>query len=111
MSTAEYKKATYDRIGLVVRKGKRKEYQQAADDFGLSLSELIKIAIEKFIAEQSYESFTSQTIKTPFTPKSEQKLTEEQKRLVEEFSNLPVDTQKAFMKVFTSINNASKGGD
>lgn len=53
MSTPEYKKETYDRIGLVVRKGKRAEYQQATEDFGMTQAEMFRLAVETFIAERS----------------------------------------------------------
>lgn len=53
MSTAEYKKAAYDRIGLVVKKGKREEYQQHAARIGLSVSEIFKLAVDEFIARHA----------------------------------------------------------
>ena len=74
-----------------------------AAELGLSLSMLIQNSVETFAQNHSGEEFQTSTLKTSeHVP--EQKLTPEQKKLVEEFSKLPVDTQKAFMKILTAIN-------
>lgn len=49
----DYKKMHYDQIAFRVKKGKREEYQQAANDFGLGLSEMIRLAVETYIADRS----------------------------------------------------------
>ena len=105
MSTAEYQKATYDRIGLVVKKGKREEYQQAAQDFGLTLSELLKISIETYIADRSLHDLPVKPAPMAKEPPSE-KLSTQEKTLLDEFNRLPVDVQKAFLKTFKAINAA-----
>lgn len=42
-----WNRAHYDRIGLTVYKGGRKEIQTLADDAGLSVSEYIRLAIRE----------------------------------------------------------------
>ena len=64
---------------------------------------LIQTSVETFAQNHSGEEFQTLALKT-LKDVPEQKLTPEQKRLVEEFSKLPADTQKAFMKILTAIN-------
>ena len=104
LANANYRAKAYDVISTSVKKGKRDEYNAAAKELKISLAQLIQNGVEEYIARHIGENFT------PDTLNAEQKLTTEQKRLVEEFSQLPVDAQKGFMKVFKSINEA-KGGD
>ena len=106
MSSRAYQKGAYDRIGLVVKKGLRTEYQQAAEDFGLSLSELFKTAVEAYIADRSLQSRpTSITTPAPMAKSTtEPELTADQKRLVSEFSQLPTDVQKYLLKTIKAIN-------
>ena len=102
MSTAEYQKAAYDRIGLVVKKGKREEYQQAAQDFGLTLSELLKISIETYIADRSLQDLPVKP--APISKPESPKLSAEERRLLDEFNKLPPDVQKSIAKMIRTIN-------
>ena len=94
----EYKKANYDQIAIRVKKGKREEYQQAAEDFGLGQAEMFRLAIEYFISERRLQEF-----KPASSPKPES-ISAADKRLVEEFNQLPVEAQKHFLKAFKAIN-------
>ena len=103
MSDAEYKKNKYDRLAFLSPKGKGKEYRQAADDFGLGLSEMIRIAVETYIADRSLHDLPVKP--APMAKESpSEKLSTQEKTLLDEFNRLPVDVQKAFLKTFKAIN-------
>ena len=114
----EYKKNNYDSILFRVKKGKKAEYQQAASELGLGKMELMRVAVEEYIAHRRDEKSVGSrdadlspvdTNNAPITCKQpEQNLSTEQKQLIEEFNKLPVETQKAFLKLFTLINQNSK---
>lgn len=101
---AEYKKANYDQVSIRVKKGKRLEYQQAAADFGLGYAEMIRLAVETFIAERSLQDLPVKP--ASMTKQPTEKLTSQERTLLDEFNRLPVDVQKAFLKTFKAINAA-----
>lgn len=102
-----YKKANYDHIAFHVKKGKREEYKQAADDFGISLRELFQTSVEEFIAERSLQSLPVKP--ASITPPPAEKLTSQEKTLLAEFNQLPADVQKSLLKLAKSINANQSG--
>lgn len=99
LAVQKYRAKTYDTIGFDVPKGKRDEYKEKASKLGLSLAKFL------FLSAESYgEEFT------PAPRVESEKLTAEQRRLLDEFGKLPVDAQKYFMKAFKAINEQAKGG-
>ena len=97
----EYKKANYDQFIFRAKKGKKEEYRQAAEDFGLGLTEMFRLAVETFIAERSlYDLPVKPAPKTP----PEEKLSSEERKLLDEFSKLPPDVQKSIAKMIRAIN-------
>lgn len=50
MSSYEYKAAKYDRVGFWAEKGTRAKYQRAAALVGLGQSEMLRRAVDEFIA-------------------------------------------------------------
>ena len=105
MSTAEYKKGKYDRLNIYIPKGDGEEYKQAANDFGLGLSEMIRLAVETYIADRSLHDLSVKP--APMAKESpSEKLSTQEKTLLDEFNRLPVDVQKAFLKTFKAINAA-----
>ena len=104
LAQQKYDQKSYDQILIKVKKGKREEYRQSAESIGLGQMEMIRLAIEEYIKNHTGEDFTA-----AIKPEAE-KLTTEQKRLVEEFNQLPADAQKYFLKAFRAINDQSKGG-
>lgn len=48
-----YRDKTFDRMELIVKKGKKEEYKQAAEGFGIGLMELARRGIEEYIANHS----------------------------------------------------------
>ena len=52
-ASIKYRDNNYDRIELNVKKGKKAEYKQAAEGFGIGLMELARRGIEEYIANHS----------------------------------------------------------
>jgi len=96
ISRQKYESKAYDQILIKVKKGKREEYRQSAELIGLGQMEMIRRAIEEFIANHAGEKLPA--------AKPEEKLTADEKKLVEEFCRLPVDAQKYLLKFVRAIN-------
>lgn len=94
-TNGDYKKENYDQILVRVKKGKKEEYKQAADDFGLGQMELFRIAVEEYIQNHGGE------VMKPEKPES---ISAADKRLIDEFNRLPVDARKHFLQAFKAIN-------
>lgn len=101
-TNGDYKKENYDQILVRVRKGKREEYRQAADEMKLGQMELFRIAVEEYIQNHAGEEFK---------PEKPESISAADKRLIEEFNRLPVDAQKSLMKFLRAINESKEGGD
>lgn len=101
----EYKKLNYDQVSIRVKKGKREEYQQAAEDFGLGYAEMIRLAVDTFIAEKSLQDLPARIVKpAPISKPESPKLSVEERRLLDEFNKLPPDVQKSIAKMIRAIN-------
>lgn len=99
----EYKKANYDQVSIRVKKGKREEYQQAAENFGLGYAEMIRLAVETFIAERSLQDLPVKPASMNKQPTAE-KLTSSERTLLDEFNQLPTDAQKSLIRFLRSVN-------
>lgn len=55
-----YKVENYDQMLVRVKKGKRREYQKAAADLGMSCRELVQRSVEEFIARHKAEALAQQ---------------------------------------------------
>ena len=106
MSTAEYKKANYDQILFRVKKGKREEYQQAAESFGIGFWALLQAGVEEYIANHGGEEFNTASIGA----KETEKLSAADKKLVENFNALSPKSQKALREIISELVD-KKGGD
>ena len=98
----EYKKLNYDKIFFLARKGKRAEYQQAAKDFGISQSEMIRLAVETYILDRSLHDLPVKPV--PISKPESQELSAEERRLLDEFNKLPPNIQKSIAKMIRAIN-------
>ena len=98
----EYKNLNYDRLAIWIKKGRREEYKNSAAGFGLSLSALIQNGVEEYIRNHGGEA------PTVITQQPEQKLSPEQRRLVEEFNKLPTDARRALVKFLQTLNAGNK---
>ena len=95
----KYDQKAYDQILIKVRKGKREEYRLAAEEMGLGQMELFRRGVEEYIANHGGE--------LPATPPKPESISAADKRLVEEFNQLPVEAQKHFLKAFRAINEVN----
>lgn len=96
----KYRKEKRDQMTVEVPKGKREVYKLIAAELGISLAQLIQVAVE------SYGRNHAGGIQLPA---AEQKsLSPSDEKLLVEFSKLPVDAQKSLMKFLQTINQ--KGG-
>ena len=102
LATQKYRAKTYDTIGFDVPKGKREEFKTIAAERGLSLARFLLLAAESYAGLQSVESFKPASM----TKQPTEKLTSQERTLLDEFNRLPVDVQKAFLKTFKAINAA-----
>lgn len=97
-----YKNLYYDRLAIWVKKGVRDEYKQAAAELGISLAGLVQNGVEEFI-----ERHGGEVIARPASLKEEQTLTAADKRLVEEFNQLPDEVKSTVRKLIQQINQNS----
>ena len=92
----KYQQEKCDRITADIPKGKRDAYKMIAAEKGLSLSQLIQNSVESFAGLHGGEM--------PATPPKPESISAADKRLVEEFNQLPVEAQKHLMKFLKVIN-------
>ena len=103
LSIQKYRQEKRDQLAVDVPKGKRDAYKAIAAELGLSLSMLIQRSVESYAGLQSVESLKP----APMTKEpTAEKLSAQERTLLDEFNRLPVDVQKAFLKTFKAINAA-----
>lgn len=95
LALQKYKDNNYDRLAILIKKGKREEYKQAAERLGLGYAEMIRLAIDAFIAENAGEEFKT-TTPAPMTA--------EERKLIDDFNALPDDVRKSISKLIRQIN-------
>ena len=96
LAVEKYRREKRDQLAVDVPKGKRDAYKMIAAEKGLSLSQLIQNSVESFAGLHVGE--------LPATSPKPESISAADKRLVEEFNQLPVDAQKHLMKFLKSIN-------
>lgn len=94
----KYQQEKCDRITADIPKGKRDAYKMIAAEKGLSLSQLIQNSVESFAGLHGGELPASVSTST------RESISAADKRLVDEFNQLPVEAQKHFLKAFRAIN-------
>ena len=102
LAKAKYQHEKRALVASEVSKEKRDEYKAAAVKLGLSLSMLIQNGVEEFI-----ERHGGEVIARPVSSKEEQTLTAADKRLVEEFNQLPDEVKSTVRKLIQQINQNS----
>ena len=98
MALAKFKQEKRDTLTIDLPKGSKDGYKKSAAGFGISLTKLIQAGIEEYIQNHGGE------VPNVITRQPEQKLSPEQRRLVEEFNRLPPDVQKSIIKMIQAIN-------
>ena len=97
LARQRYKEKNLELVAFEVKKGASAEYTAAAS-LGLGKMEMIRRAIEEYIANHASESFTK--------PQPTESLSAEQRKLLDEFGRLPADVQKTFSKLIKQFNQA-----
>ena len=93
----EYQDANFDRLAIRIKKVLREEYRQAAEDFGLSLRELVQSGIEMYISERTGEEFSRK-----ITPPAE-KISSADKKIIDTVNSLPPESKKALLKFLDTL--------
>ena len=96
----KYQQEKCDRITADIPKGKREEFKEKAARLGLSLSMLIQHSVESY-----GEGCEVVTIQNP-----ENQLSTDEKKLLDEVSQLPPDAQRLLVKFLQSINRTANRG-
>ena len=104
LAKAKYQQEKRTLIATEVSKEKGEFYRTTATEFGISLSKLVQNGVEEFIQNHAGQNLSL------VAQNSEPKLSAADKKLVEEFNQLPVDTQKVIAKLIATIN-ATKRAD
>ena len=93
LAVQKYRAKTYDTIGFDVPKGKREEFKMRASKLGLSLAKFLFLAAEAYGGDF-----------LPVNPAPIEKISAEERRLLDEFNKLPPDVQKSIAKMIRAIN-------
>lgn len=85
-------KDKYDRLAVNIPKGKRDAYTSAAHAFGISVSGLVQLGVEEFIATHSDEESAKKV-------KASEKLSTQERRLLRAFDALPKESRAIVLKL------------
>ena len=100
----KYRKEKRDQMTVEIPKGKREVYKQIAADLGISLALLVQFSVEDYGRNHGSENALS------IGAEESERFSAADRKLVEEFNQLPADTQKAITKLIATINQNLKGG-
>ena len=99
MASRKYRSNNYETVSFEVRKGIRDEYKEAAAELGISLAGFFKAAAEQFI-----ERHGGEVIARPVSSK-EDSLSKDERKLVEEFNQLPDELKPTVRKLIQQISS------
>ena len=85
-------KDRYDRIAANLPNRKRETYTSAAHEFGISISGLIRLGVEEFIAHHADEDSAKKI-------KAHEKLSIQERRLLKAFDKLPKESRAIVLKL------------
>ena len=85
-------KDSYDRLTVNLPEGKRDVYVSAAHEFGISVSGLVQLGVEEFIATHS----DTESVKKV---KATEKLSAQERRLLKAFEALPKESRALIVKL------------
>ena len=121
LAQEKYNKENYDRLAILIKKGKRDEYHAAAAAIGLGYAEMIRAAIEEFIQRHAGEEWTANQLTAAgvssvsagasTVEKPGETLSREEKKLLEEFRQMPVNSQKHVRGLIRAIIGAQVESD
>ncbi len=105
MSTNQaYKKANYDQILFRVKKGVNEQYTQWAAAMGVGKMEMIRRAIDEYIANHGGEGV--QEVAPVKSAPIGTMLTAEQRKILEAVDSLPESSRKALLKFLQTLVDA-----
>ena len=85
-------KDRYERIAVNLPKGKREAYTSAAHEFGISISGLVRLGVEEFIANHA-DKDSAQKVK------ASEKLSAQERKLLKAFDALPKESRAIVLKL------------
>ena len=103
MAVAKYRQEKRDQLAVDVPKGKREEYKAKAARLGLSLSMLIQHSVEGYGANHGGGEVIQ--------PTTENQLSAEQRKFLNEFSRLSPKSQKALREIISELVDKKGGGE
>ena len=108
-ANARYRQEKRDQLAVDIPKGKRDAYKRIAAELNLSLSQLIQNGVEGYALVHAGEG----VIPAVPTVEPTEKLTADERRLVQAASKVPDDTRKLFLKLVEDLASKleTKGGD
>lgn len=98
LAKAKYQQEKRSLIAAEVSKAKGEEYRAKAMNLGISLSSLIQRGIESYTANCAGGEFATSSAN------SKDRLTEDERQLLDAFNQFPSDVRKHFLKGFRLIN-------
>lgn len=100
LATKKYRAGNIDVVSFDVKKGKRDEYKAAAAAMGLGQMEMIRRAIEEYIANHGEGVPTVAPVKPAFIAPQ---LSSEQRKILDTIESLPPDARRALMKFLHAL--------
>ena len=113
-----YRSEKRDQIAVDVPKGKREVYKRIAAKLGKSLAQLIQDSVEEFSRAHAGEDWTANQLAAGVSmagastvEKPGETLSREEKKLLEEFRQMPVNSQKHVRGLIRAIIGAQVESD
>lgn len=115
ISIAAYQQEKCDRLTADVPKGKREVYKRIAAELNLSLASLIQVGVEEYARTHAGEDFSEANQLTATSTSAVEKpgetLSREEKKLLEDFRQMPANLQKHVRGLIQAINDAQAESD
>lgn len=96
LATKKYRAGNIDVVSFDVKKGKRDEYKAAAAAMGVGQMEMIRRAIDEYIANHGGEGVPNVATVKPA-------LTAEQRKILDAVDSLPESSRKALLKFLQTL--------
>ena len=115
LANEKFLKEKCDRITADVPKGKRDAYKQIAAELNISLASLIQVGVEEYARAHAGEDFSEANQLTATSTSTIEKpgetLSREEKKLLEDFRQMPANLQKHVRGLIQAINDAQAESD
>ena len=113
ISIAAYQQEKCDRLTADVPKGKREVYKRIAAELNLSLASLIQVGVEEYARAHAGEDQAANQLAAGVSAveKPGETLSREEKKLLEDFRQMPANLQKHVHGLIQAINDAQAESD